>query len=212
MRPMTTRLCWLLWLSVIAHGALAQPYPSKDGKFSVDYISGCAPFDITVTIDPVFTCGGCDVDLDAWESKYTYEATNQSKSFTYTDPGIYWLKVVIATAGVDSIQVTVLDNVLPNFEVYSCGNNEVSVALKDSRYDEYIINYNDASPEVSVGPMGNNRHTFATANTQTVSVRGRNTDAADNCDAASIAITPRTTLPAPTITLLDVMDDSRIRL
>jgi len=205
-------MCWALSICLLGQVVLAQPFPSKDGKFVVDEISGCAPFDITITIDPVYVCGACDVDLDGAGSEYSYQSTNQSQTFTYTSPGTYWLKVLIGTTDTDSIQVNVVENKPADFHIYSCGNNEIAVTLKESTYDQYIIDYNDGSPEVTVSPMGTDRHVYASGTPQTIAVRGKNVPASDNCDAESVIVTPRLSLPAPTITRLDVIDDARVRL
>ena len=199
-------------MSLFAEVALAQPYPSRNGKFSVDQISGCAPFNVTVTIDPVYTCGACDVDLDGHQTEYTYQSTNQSQSFLYQNPGTYWLKVLIGTADTDSVEIEVLENRRPGFDIYTCGNNEVSVYINDVNYDEYVIDYNDGSPPVTVNAQGTDNHLYPPSIPQTITVRGRNLNAADNCADSSKIVTPLATLPAPTITRLEVLDDERVRL
>jgi gliding motility-associated-like protein len=116
------------------------------------------------------------------------------------------------SAGFDDIPIEVTPNIQPAFDVYTCANNEVSVQLNDSNYDEYIINYNDGSPEVTVNGTGTDNHLYASSAMSTVTVRGHDSGGADNCSAAGRIVTPRLTLPAPTITLLEVLDQSRIRL
>lgn len=186
-----------------------QPFTSKYGKFEVSAISGCAPLDVVVTIDPTFSCAsGCDIDL---EGNGNYQSTNQSAQYTYNNPGGFWMRVLIGTSDVDSIFVTVAPNIPPDFDVYTCGNNEVSVKVNDSNYDEYVINYNDGSPEVVVASSGTDNHVYAPT-PQTVMVRGRNLNADDNCNSASKDVTPVVTLPPPTITLLQVLDNASIRL
>lgn len=209
---MTFRILWIIGMSLFAEGALAQPYPSRDGKFSVDEISGCAPFNVTVTVDPVYTCGACDVDLDGYQTAYTYQSTNQSQTFLYQNPGTYWLKVLIGTSDTDSVQIEVVENNPPEFDIYTCDNNEVSVKINDANYDEYVINYNDGSPPVTVNAQGTDTHLYTSSATQTITVRGRNLNAADNCAASSQDVTPLASLPAPTITLLEVLDEETVRL
>ncbi|HEU5145822.1 MAG TPA: hypothetical protein VFT90_03870, partial [Chryseosolibacter sp.] len=201
---------WLVIACIFFYAkTIGQPYVSKHGVFQVDQISGCVPFNVLVSIDTSYPCGACDVDL---EGNMNYQSTNQTQTFTYTTPGTYWMRVLEGHAPVDSILITVLPNVPPQFELYTCANNEVSVKLNDSNYDEYIINYQDGSPEVTVSGTATNDHVYASAGMKTVTVRGHNTNAADNCTPAGTIVTPLLTLPAPTINLLQVLDDQSIRL
>src|SRR5690349_13936369 len=183
---------------------------SRLGRFQVDQVKGCAPFTVTVTIIAPFVCDGsnpCDMD-------YEGNSNFQSLTFTHTynQPGSYLLRILFQTSGFDDIPIEVTNNTPPQFDVYTCGNNEVSVKLNDSNYDEYIINYNDGSPEVAVNGSASNNHLYASSTTQTVTVRGHDAGAADNCASAGRIVTPLLTLPAPTITLLEVLDKGSIRL
>jgi gliding motility-associated-like protein len=184
-------------------------FTSRLGRFQVDQVKGCAPLTVTVTVIAPFVCDGanpCDMD---------YEGNNNFESLTfthtYTQPGNYLLRILFQTSGFDDIPVEVTSNTAPQFDLYTCGNNEISVQLNDSNYDEYIINYNDGSPEETVTGTGTANHVYAPG-TQTVTVRGHDTGGADNCTAGGTIITPLLTLPAPTITSLQVLDAGSIRL
>ena len=191
-------------------GAVQAQTTSRLGRFQVDEVKGCAPFTVTVTIIAPFVCDAanpCDMD-------YEGNSNFQSLTFTHTynQPGNNLLRILFQTSGFDDIPIEVTGNTSPTFDVYTCGNNEVSVKLNDSNYDEYIINYNDGSPEVAVNGTGANNHLYASSTTQTVTVRGHDINAADNCSSGGRIVTPLLTLPAPTITLLEVLDDASIRL
>jgi gliding motility-associated-like protein len=207
----------MIWKSVIASllifglnwNASAQVV-SRLGRFEVNESKGCAPFTVTVTILPPFICDGanpCDMDFEG-------DGNFQSLTFTHTynEPGSYLLRVLIGTTGFDDVPVEVIPNTPPEFDIYACGNNEVSVKLNDTNYDEYVINYNDGSPEVVVTGSASDNHNYGVSTAQTVTVRGRNANADDNCNAVTKGITPMVTLPVPTITLLEVLDASTIRL
>lgn len=203
---MSWRITFIFFLvSAYAH---AQ-HISRLGRFQVDEISGCAPFTVNITIIPPSVCdAGNACDMFFFEG----DVPNGTQfTHVYTEPGSYLLSVQFQNTGMDDIRITVVENIAPQFDLYTCGNNQVSVQLNDSNYDEYIINYNDASPEVVVGGVGTDNHLY-TPGAQTVTVRGHNTGADDNCDASGRIVTPLTALPTPTITRLDVLDASRIRL
>ena len=206
---MRRRIILVFGLMILFGEILCQPYVSKYGKFQVSEIAGCAPLDVVVSIDPLYPCGGCDVDL---EGNNSFQSTSQTQTFTYNTPGTYWMRVLIGTSPMDSILITVAPNVFPEFGLYTCENNEISVQLNDSNYDEYIIDFNDGSPEVAVAGNAVYNYMYGSASPQTVEVRGHNFNAADNCTADGRIITPLATLPAPVITRLDIIDNANIRL
>lgn len=191
--------------------AMAQ-YSSFGGKFKVDQIKGCAPLTITVTPEPLFPCDNSNPCAAFYENPVNSEPLiNPPFTHTYAQPGTYTLKILRSTL-YDSIKIEVVPNITPQFEVYSCGNYEVSVKINDTNFDEYVVNYNDGSPLITVAPLGTHNYTYASSTAQTITVRGRDLNAADNCNQSGIIVTPLMTLPQPTITLLEVLDNSTVRL
>lgn len=183
---------------------------SRLGRFEVNDVKGCAPFTVTVTIISPFVCDAakpCDMDFEG-------DGNFRSLTFThtYTQAGKYSLSILFQAAGFDDIAIEVTENLEPQFDLFTCANNQVSVQLNDSNYDEYIINYNDGSPEVAVGGSATHNYTYGSSASQTVTVRGHDFNAADNCTADGRIITPRASLPRPTITRLQVLDNASIRL
>lgn len=200
-----------LFLVAIPFFAANAQYISKDGRFQVDQVKGCAPLTVNVSIIAPNVCNG------GAPCEFFYETNPVQNvfSYQYTQPGNYTLRVLFQ--GVDStdrINLTVFPNIQPEFEVYTCGNNSVQVNVTDTNYQQYVINYNDASPEVVVpsGMLATDMHTFASQGNKTISVRGRNVGADDNCNSASKAVTAVPTLPVPTITQLTVLNDRDIQL
>lgn len=192
------------------HWCTLAQYTSRLGRFDVNEVKGCAPFTVTVTINSPFVCDNsnpCDMDFEG-----NGQFQSLTFSYTYNQPGTYLLRILFQTSGFDDIPIEVTPNTPPEFDVYTCGNNEVSVQVKDTLYNEYVINYNDGSPEAVVGKNGTHNYVYAASGAQTVTVRGRNVNAADNCSEAGKIITPLVTLPAPTITLAQVLDNESIRL
>ena len=207
---MMARVVMALLIAWGCHGAAQAQYTSTLGRFDVDQVRGCAPFTVNVTINPPFVCDGfnaCDMD-------YEGNGNFQSLTFshTYSQPGTYMLKILFQTTGYDSIAIVVAPDNPPDFDVYTCANNEVFVQINDTNYDEYVVNYNDGSPSVTVAPLGTHQYTYASSATQTITVRGRDFNAADNCSEGGRIVTPLMSLPAPAITLLEVLDDATIRL
>lgn len=136
-------------------------------------------------------------------------------SHVYTTPGTYTLSINYQTVGPDIIQVTVFPNVQPAFDIYTCSGNAVQVKVTDTDYESYIINYNDATPEVEVprGALAIDNHNYGSAGNKTIRVRGKNSNAADNCTPpATKVVTMRATLPAPDIDQVAVTGNSVIDL
>jgi hypothetical protein len=62
------------------------------------------------------------------------------------------------------------------------------------------------------GSLAKDNHVFASPGNKTVTVRGRNLSADDNCNPANQSVNALMILPAPTITQLTVLDNARIQL
>ncbi|HEY5690929.1 MAG TPA: gliding motility-associated C-terminal domain-containing protein [Cyclobacteriaceae bacterium] len=204
-------LIWgtLLWVSVTQ----AQPYFSVGGRFQVDQIRGCAPLTVTLTN---LLAGNCDA---ANPCSMDYLGNNQQTlnlfTFQYNTPGIYQLKVLYQGQGADVITITVVPNVEPDFEIYSCANSDVKIKVLEKSYQQMIIDFtNDGIPEATI-PSGNNAtatHDYATPGNKTISVRGYNLNSADNCASKVKTFDALATLPAPTINTLTIADKSTIKL
>ena len=199
-------------LIVWAYVATAQPYPSDLGRFEVDQIKGCAALTVNVTIKPPFICNGanpCDMDFEN-------DNNFQSLTFThtYTQPGTYVLRILFQTLGFDQITIVVTPNVQPSFDIYACGGNETQVKVTDKNYNQYVINYNDGSPIVVVpsGSLAKDNHLFATSGNKTITIRGRNLSADDNCNPMNQVVNAMVTLPAPVINRLTVLDNASLTL
>jgi len=193
-----------------AIGGSAQ-YMSKLGRFQVDEKSGCAPFTINITINAPSVCDGmnpCDADYDGDNNFLSYNAIH-----TYTQPGTYWLRILFQATGIDSLQVEVIDDIPPAFDIYTCGSNQITYAITDNNYDQYVVDFNDGSPpDIVPSGAGSGMHSYAAAGPQAVTVRGRNIGSLDNCTAAGQPFTTFVLLPAPFISGLVVLDESQIQL
>lgn len=193
--------------------ANAQPYTSVGGRFQVDEVKGCAPFSITLTN---LLAGNCDASNPC---SMDYEGNNQQSSnlfnYVYNNPGIYRLKVLYQGQGADEITITVVENIEPDFEIYSCANADVTIKVLEKSYQQLVIDFtNDGVPEIII-PSGNNAlasHDYATVGSKTISVRGRNLSSADNCDSKVQSFDALAALPAPSISSLSILNEASIRL
>jgi gliding motility-associated-like protein len=137
-----------------------------------------------------------------------------SFTYTYTTPGTFKLSVLYQSIGADDIVVTVVPNIQPAFELYTCSSNRVSLKVSDKNYEQYFINLGDGTPVVGI-PSSNNQiasHTYAAAGNYNISIHGKNLNAADNCSALTQPFTALAVLPTPTLNTLTALDPSRLRL
>jgi gliding motility-associated-like protein len=193
---------------------LAQPYTSKNGKFQVDQIKGCAPLTIILTtllpggcVPGLFPCA---IDFDG-DGALDDGSLNPS-SFLYTNPGTYRVVVGYQNSQPDTIFITVVPNLQPTFDVYTCNGNNVQVKVTDTNYDQYQISYNGGlAITVPKGSLAKDNETLPPG-ANTLGVQGLNFNAADNCVTATKTFTAVTTIPLPNITSLNSLTETEIEL
>ncbi|QOI97752.1 MAG: gliding motility-associated C-terminal domain-containing protein [Flammeovirgaceae bacterium] len=188
-------------------------FVSTGGRFEIDQRKGCAALTVTITNANLITTGEC-TGLKPCDMVWGDGTPIQQNVFshTYTQPGTYTLQVNYQNIGPDQIQITVRPNLPPEFNIFTCNGNQVQVRVTDTNYDAYIINYNDASPEVQVpkGSLAVNNHTFGSGGSKNISVRGKDVNAADNCMSNTQSVVALATLPTPFIDELRVVSGSQI--
>lgn len=205
-----------LLLFSISTIALAQSKISRLGRFEMDEVQGCAPFSVTIVRTDLVIPLKCDAGQPC-DMNWGDGSAEQQNQFTHTyaQPGTYTLSILYQGTGFDDIQIVVFPNVQPTFNIYTCSANQVQVHVTDTNYDSYIINYNDATPEVEI-PKGSLpvNHTFGSSGTKTISVRGKNTGSADNCTppANKSVVVAAAAPPTPTIDQLIITSSSVIDL
>jgi hypothetical protein len=124
--------------------------------------------------------------------------------------------VLYQSIGADDITVTVDQAIQPPFEIHRCSSDDVSIKVVDNNYEQYVINFGDATPEVAI-PFSNNavaQHTYAVAGTYNIQVRGRDSDpnAADNCPSKQESFTSLATLPNPSITKITAVSSTAVKI
>jgi gliding motility-associated-like protein len=196
--------------------SLSAQVKSRLGRFEVDYIKGCAPFTINITNTNLLTTGECTAGKPCI---MTFEGTTQQQNtfqYTYNTPGTYKITVLYQSIGADDITVTVDQAIQPPFEIHRCSSDDVSIKVVDNNYEQYVINFGDATPEVAI-PFSNNavaQHTYAVAGTYNIQVRGRDSDpnAADNCPSKQESFTSLATLPNPSITKITAVSSTAVKI
>lgn len=191
-------------------------YKSRLGRFQVDQIKGCAPFTVNITDADLPQTGECTSNKPCLMSAGDGTPQSQNKfSITYANPGTYKLSILYGSIGADDITITVDQNIKPPFEIYACANNQAVVKVTDNHYDQYVIDFqNDGTPEKII-PFSNNaiaQFNYGSAGTFNIAVRGRDLNAADQCDAEVLPFTTLATLPTPTITTLTAIDPTSLKL
>jgi gliding motility-associated-like protein len=207
------------FLFLFARVVSAQsPHVSRKGDFQVDQKKGCAPF--TVTATTLKTPGPFSFDFlgNGFGNTAPEDQNNATgtASFTYATPGKYLLRFCISSncnsVDSDDIEIEVTANTTPVFDLFTCSNNGVQIKVNDIAYNQYVIDYNDASANVVVpsGSLAKDVHVFGTTGTKTISVRGRNLNAADNCVTANKSFTALAAMPLPTINSLSSINNSEL--
>jgi gliding motility-associated-like protein len=200
-------------LLIVLPTLVRAQYTSNLGRFEVDQIKGCAPLTVNILNFNLVTTDECtgDKPCGIFWGDGTPEEQN-SAEHTYQQPGTYTLRVLYQTIHFDTIKIVVTPNIPPSFNLFTCGGNEVQVNVTDTNYDGYIIDFGDGT-EVQV-PQGSVtvNHTYANSNVQTISVRGKDTNADDNCSVNQQNFQPRDALPTPFINELQVVGNNQITL
>lgn len=156
---------------------------SNNGNFSVDEIKGCEPLSITITSNelscPCDASCPCDVFPDGINNPSNFAQNNLNLS--YTTAGIYQLVVQLQNFEKDTIQIEVLENIAPLFQLTTCTANQVNVDIQDTNFDTYEIDYNDGTIITINNGQFVPSYTYAISGTKTINVRGVNLNSADNC-------------------------------
>lgn len=190
---------------------IAQPYNSKpDDQFQVDQKKGCAGLTLNITN---LLAGNCTAGVPCTMSFGDGTPSSQNTFVhTYAAAGTYTLGVLTQSQGLDTIHITVVPNVQPNFEIYACSGARAEIRVTDNNYAQYEIDFDTGDPSNTpiLLPFSNNiiagPYTYAPAGAKTTSVRGINLNAADNCTAKTQPFTTMGTLPTPAITKLTSVD------
>lgn len=172
---------------------------SELGRFSSNYIVGCAPLTVNLTVNDNF---GNIV------RQYIYEESNTETNdtfHTYTSPGTYEITQIIQsqTPRTDRLTITVIEPTIPSFEIYNCSNNAAKVQITDEVYDFYRIYFLNDSLEVAPNTISDILQ-FPNSNTQSIRIKGFLNNSTNNCGVTSFNFDPISTISPPMITGLNI--------
>lgn len=197
-------------------GNLYAQYTSRLGRFQVDEIKGCAPFTVTILTTNLITTGECTAGKPCLMSAGNGTPQQQNQfTITYPQAGTFTLAVLYQSIGADDIVITVDPNIQPEFEIYTCSGLQTSIKITDKNYDQYSIDFNNDGIIETVIPNSNNQtatHSYGIASTFNISVKGKDSNAANNCAAKVLPFTSLLTLPVPQITKLTAIDATSLQL
>jgi len=209
------RLLICICFSLLVGALHAQVTSTPDGIFSVPFAKGCNNYQVQVSSADCGVSKSCSINYgEAGDNSFVTLAPDQPQNYThtYTQPGTYNIRVVNG-ARQDALNITVVDNIKPGFQVANCAvGNTVSLDILDNNYDKYQIDFGEGPLPPPTTSKINIQHTYATNTTKTVKVRGVNNNAADNCSDSvqTLIITPA--LTAPTISVAEVASATSIDL
>ncbi|HMQ01326.1 MAG TPA: hypothetical protein PKC24_16210, partial [Cyclobacteriaceae bacterium] len=114
---------------------------------------------------------------------------------------------------IDRINIIVRVNNPPDFQLLACSNNDVRLQVTENIYDQYVINFGDGSAERIINNNAINvQHDYTAQGTYPVSVRGRDLNAKDNCNAEVKNFTTFESLPLIPINNLSIVNNNTINL
>lgn len=225
----------MLFYGLFCTSAIGQTASTPNGNFEVNQVIGCAPF--TVTPNNLLTGGGSiqynfenTLDPSACSTNYQadpFSCSNGSyvsaTSFTYANAGTYFLIQLNGNAPdgnkVSYIEITVVDPVQPQFDVYACSNNKVVLELNFAQddYDSYIIDFGDGNTQtVNKNSGGANpnevNYTYAVAGSYPIRVLGAVSGSTVNCSETTTNITTLDAGIQPIVNLVEVLDPSTISI
>lgn len=176
---------------------------SQEGRFSSDYIRGCAPLTIQLTEHDPF---------GAIDRQYFYETPSNlnvttSLTHTYTQPGTYQIVQLVGIDVVpktDTLTIEVFAPTAPVYSYYYCDNRQVQVHIEDPTYDAYEVEFAETTT-VTLLDGQQATYSFGMTDPLSIKVKGLYTGAPENC-AESTLILPEVKddlqPPAPTLTEL----------
>ncbi|MGB5929835.1 MAG: gliding motility-associated C-terminal domain-containing protein, partial [Cyclobacteriaceae bacterium] len=193
---------------------------SDKGRFSVNFVAGCTPLEVTITnlypdksinVD-FFPEGRQNANDPAFDPVQTGPDTY---TYTYDEPGDYLLEQILALPDdqiddnedkYDQITISVYEPLAPSASVFRCTNNAVRVIIDTEvdSYDQYQIDYGDGNVSLTDGtsiPV----YSYATGGDYTIRIDGLYAGGKMNCTSFTQTLTTLQQLEAGQIQLAEVL-------
>jgi len=181
----TIRILTLTITALSSWNSCYSQYTSNNGNFNIDENKGCTTLSITITSNktscPCDASCPCDVFPDAINNPNNF--TQNDLNLNYPTAGIYQLVVQLQNFEKDTIQLEVVENTIPQFELTTCVANQVNVEILDNNFDTYELNYNDGTIITVNNGQLVPTYTYSSSGAKLINVRGVNLNAADNCSS-----------------------------
>uniref|UniRef100_UPI004048AF09 T9SS type B sorting domain-containing protein n=1 Tax=Roseivirga sp. TaxID=1964215 RepID=UPI004048AF09 len=215
----------LLFILLAFNKITAQTQSTPNGNFEIDQVVGCAPFTVTPRNiragNPILyyyenkaNPEECSVDYRGGSGQDCFAGTNllSDASFTYTNPGVYYLAQLNGSAAdgdkISFIKITVIEAKEPTYNISVCTNNEVFVDLdfSDNEYEGYEIDFGDGSPSVRhfKGQSNPEQHLYLTNGDFDITVSG--IVGGQTCSANTTKISTDIQDTSPEIQSIEVQD------
>lgn len=209
----------IVLISTLASKDIYAQSLSDKGSFSLNAIEGCRPFTIQTTFLNGCPASDCTIGVDYGDGSRSGEDPTVSVfEHTFDTLGtfevIYFYSKVFSFGKSDTLTIRVVDNIQPQFDIFTCSNNEVTIDILDNNYDNYIIDFdNDGIDEDTIRRGGAILpHNYGTPGNFNISVRGLNDEAADNCNEFTQPVTALAVLPPTFINSLIVLGRNQIQI
>ncbi len=168
---------------------------SKIGRFSADFVKGCAPLTVNLTVNDSF---GNIV------RQYIYEdgsrVTNDTfHTFTVADTFNIIQVVQSQLPRTDTLEVIVYDPATPTFEIFNCSLNRARILpTTDFPYDFYRVYFENDSLTVLPNQVSEIMN-FSNSAVKLIRLRGFFNNARNNCGEVSFNFNPIDNIDIPII-------------
>ncbi len=186
----------------------AQPFFSNNGYFTADNRVGCAPFTVNLT-----DISG-SINVSFFYGEDPNETGTGNTSYTYTEPGVYNIVIVVTglTPSTDTLQVEVLEPVMPLLDIALCSGNQLSLTPGDDFYDFYQVSITDGTSTFNLPNTGTQvRQIQGGPGTYFVSYEGIIVNSANNCPVVTDTLVTVDQLTTPVMNDLYVTSDSSLQ-
>ena len=201
-------------LILISFYAKAQYTSAPAGRFEIDNIKGCEGLQINIKYNEI--CDDCVYQVLRGSAEIA--RGSNATSIVVNEAGSFRLQILFRGqppgSTIDFVDFVLKPRTPPTYELYTCAANRVAFNITDTNFDNYVVDFGDGTPPVtidrSITLQGS--HAYASSGNRTISITGRDDNAPFNCAPGNQTINAMATLPIPTITQLNVLDPTSIRI